>query len=577
VADFETTPATEPVSIRAQMLERLTRYYPRDSRNTNFYKFLSALGDIMTDIDFEVDYTILDNGIDEARVAALYPNFGYVAADLPPRGDLNWGWDDYRFMLKVLTEAWTVYGSTKFGLRRVVQVATGVSPYVFEHYWHAGWILGQFALGATAIVQTGNYIWNSVSLPAVSTYDFEAIWPQQQTRVWACGTDGAAGQIWRSQNAGETWYTMSPPAAVIYYDIHGISPSKTWACGDTAAAAIVVQWHHIFGWSTVLSVPGISFRGIWMRSSQEGWVVGTLGTVYHWSGGTWTLTAIPGPALSLFAVDGTPDGYVYAVGASSKVVRYDPTTLTWSDVSVPGPPQDFRSVSVVDRDTAYACGLTGAVSWTTDGGASWSSTVIPPALDLHGISASSDGQDIRVVGRTGVLYYSQDGGATWGTESYQGSLVDLNGIRMRPNDTMGFICGDNGVLLRRNGQSPGYTLSNGEFLANGELIDGAILESRYGRRNSVDVIVWNVMDYNLLWRFLTEMKPAHVKLFIMFEHPFIMDYYYYDEDFYTGAHRRHLLADVGPGRGTVINGRTYGESMSRVVVNEGELFIPQLP
>lgn len=575
MADFETTPATEPVSLRSLMLERLSTYYPKESRSTNFYRWFLAYADIMTDIDYEVDYTILDNGIDESRASALYPNFGYLST-LPIRGDMGWGWDDYRFMLKVLTEAWTVYGSTKFGFRRVGQVATGVSPYILEHYWYAGWTLGQSALGATVIIQTGDYIWNSVSTPLVAACDFEAIWPQQQTNVWACGARGAVGEIWRSWTAGRNWHDTGPPAAVIYYDVHGVSPFNTWACGHTAAAAVVVHWHHVLGWNTVLTHPGISFRGIWMRVPQEGWVVGTLGVVYHWSGGTWTLTAIPGPALSLFAVHGTQSGYAYAVGTGSKVIRYNPTTTTWSDVSVPGPPRDFRSVCVIDANTAYVCGLGGVVCWTTNGGASWTVTTMLPVLDLYGIWASSDGQVIRTVGRTGGFYYSANGGTTWTTETYQGSGVDLNGIRMRPNDTMGYICGDDGVLLRRNGQSPGYTLVNGEVLANGELIDGAILESRYGRRNSVDVVVWNVMDYNLLWRFLNEMKPAHVKLFLMFEHPFIMDYYYYDYDFYTGAHSRYLLADIGPGRGIVVNGRAYGESMSRVVVNEEELFIPQL-
>lgn len=573
---FNTTPATDPVELTALMLGRLTPYYPRESRNTNFYRFLSAYGDIMTDIDYEVDYTILDTGVDEAREPALFPNFGYFYT-LPIRGDLIWGWDDYKFMLKVLGEAWTIYGSTAFGMRRVTQVVTGISPMLFEHYRYAGWILGQSALGVTVIVESGDYIWNTVSRPSLAGFDLRGVWPQQQTSLWVCGDDGAAGIVWRSTNAGGTWQDANPPVATIYYGIHGIGPQETWTCGAMAGNGVVDYWHWIDGWTATTVAPGITLRGIWMRTSQDGWVVGDTNTVYHWDGTTWTLTAMPAPVQSLFAVHGLQSGWVYVVGNSSKVVVYDPNTLTWTDCTVAGPVRHFRAVHVIDADTAWVCGLNGVVNWTTDGGATWGATTMAPAVDLNGIWVSADGQDIRITGSGGSLFYSSDGGTTWDTETYQGSGVDLNAIYMRPNDAMGYICGDNGVILRRNGQSPGYILADGTVVANGELIDGIILESRHGRRNSVDAVVWNVMDYDLLWRFLNDMKPAHVKLFLMFEYPFVMDYYYYDPDFYTNTlDQQHLLIDVNSGEGTVVNGRSYGESMSRIVVSEVESYIPQL-
>jgi photosystem II stability/assembly factor-like uncharacterized protein len=578
VAGFETTPAVELVDLRWRMLNSLTEYYPKDARNTNFYKFLSAYADIMTDVDYEIDYTILDTGVDESRAAALYPNYGYFYT-LPIRGDLNWGWDEYRFMLKVLGEAWVLYGSTAFGMRRVTQVATGVSPILLEHYKYAGWILDQFALGATAIVQTGDYVWNSVSGPALSAFNLRDVWPQQQTNVWVCGNEGINGRIWRSQNAGDSWYDTIPPVAAIYYSIHGISQFETWACGETAAGnGVVVHWHHTQGWDSPLTVAGFSLRGIWMHTPNSGWVCGVANRLYHWNGNTWTLRAVPGPAASLYAVHGVINGYVYVVGANSKVIRYNPSLDTWTDISVLGFPRDLYSVCAVDANTAFACGIlgtAGTIVWTTDAGVNWNGIVFP-GQPLRGIWASSDRQEIRAVGDNGVFLYSSDGGVTWATETYQGTGADLHAIYMRPNNTMGYICGNSGVLLRCNGQSPGFTLPNGEFVANGELINGAILESRHGWRNSVDVIVWNIMDYNLLWRFLNEMKPAHVKLFLMFEYPFLMDYYYDYYDFYTGAGGHHFLPDVGVSRGIVVNGRMYGGSMSKICFGEGDLYIPQL-
>ena len=112
---FNTQPAQTSNEIRASMIEHLTEYYPVESKNTSFYFLLSAYSDILSDVDNERYSTILDVGIDEARTAALFPNFGYFYS-LPIRGDLGWDWDDYRFMLKVLGEAWTLYGSTMWGI-----------------------------------------------------------------------------------------------------------------------------------------------------------------------------------------------------------------------------------------------------------------------------------------------------------------------------------------------------------------------------------------------------------------------------------------------------------------------------
>lgn len=582
MASFATSPAADSVAIRADMLDSLTNYYPKESKNTSFYFILSAVADIATDVDDERADTITDVGVDEARSRALFPNFGYWFS-LAKRGDFGWGWDDYTFMLKVLAEAWTLYGSTSWGMRRVVQVATGVSPTILEHYRYAGWLLGQFALGATVIVHTGDYIWNSVSRAAFSTISFWGIWPQQQLNVWTCGSDGANGQIWRSQNAGLSWTDMTPAHGVtIYKDIHGSGSYDTWAVGTTGALGHISHWNDLSGWSSTVIADAWILYGVWMATINDGWAVGspaggTPANIFSWDGVQWSADVSP-TLDTLFAVHGVSSDLVYAVGANSAIFRWNGTL--WSVAATPGVDIpvgiDFWGVHVVDANTIWVCGLNGRVAYTTDGGTSWSSFIMPPGDHLYGIWVSSDGQDVRIVGENGRFFYSSDGGATWGTETYQGTGADLYAIYMRPNETMGYMCGDTGSVLRRNGQSPGFTLGDGTYISNDDIVYGAILESRHGRRNSADIVVWNILDYALLWRFLNEMKPAHVKLFLMLEYPFVMDYYYYDQDFYGDVLGQHVLADVGSEEGIVVNGRLYGDSMSRVVYGEGELNIPQL-
>jgi len=88
--------------------------------------------------------------------------------------------------------------------------------------------------------------------------------------------------------------------------------------------------------------------------------------------------------------------------------------------------------------------------------------------------------------------------------------------------------------------------------------------------------VWSIPDYNLLWRLLNEIKPAHIKLFIIREVPWASGYYYYDNyDSYSGALSRTTFSD-SISYGIVVNGRPYGEFLSRIVSDEAELHIPQL-
>jgi hypothetical protein len=180
------------------------------------------------------------------------------------------------------------------------------------------------------------------------------------------------------------------------------------------------------------------------------------------------------------------------------------------------------------------------------------------------------------VGTGGTFLRSTDFGLSWSLESYQGGSDLLNAIHVQPNGSMGYVCGEGGVLLCSNGQSPGYTLSTGEHLDNDEFVERIILETRRGRRSTIDVIVWNILDYNLLWRFLMEMKAAHIKLYLISEIPFIMDYYYeYDPDFWVGPGGKKGII-LTPHKGLVVNGRRYGNSMSRVVIGLDDLPTPQV-
>jgi hypothetical protein len=655
--EYTTSAAVESVAMREEMLSWLSDYYPKAAKDTNIYKILTAFADILTDVDNEIDLTILDMGIDEARETALYKNFGELF-DINLKSNLYWGWDDYRFYLKVLLEAYMLYGSTAYGMRRVIQVATGISPYILEHYKYAGWILNGNVLGATTVVETGDYTWNSVDNSIFTSYNLYDISAIQMSDVYVCGDDGVKGGIFRNING--TWQDLTPDPTMLATSFYGVSATtkqNVWTCGYNLLNGGLIYRYNIptATWSVSNNDPGNStFRDIWMYNDLIGWTVGEHSSIlYTVDGVTWN-SVIPITVDTFYGVYGFNNQNVYIVG-NNTVIKWD--GIAYNNRS-PAPVQFWRGVYAISANDVWICGLSGWVSHTTDGGVTWNPQQ-PNATtkNLFGIWVSPDGTHIRVCGEDDTVIISIDSGTTWTQETVQCIGSNLQVIDMSSNNTMGYICGSStvgqsGTLLRNNGQSPGFTLPNklfsmdtsyitvlntpgiisststistifttnnyplssnavlnvdiaskqwyiidgdhsykivNEFLelnvytyantvySNGELIYGAILESRYGRRNSIDLVCWNVKDHELVQQSINDMKPAHIKINTIYEYPFLIDYYYdiYYEDVYTGNNIINILPQ-GNETVIVINGRGYGDEMSRITYGTDEVNIPQL-
>jgi len=132
---------------------------------------------------------------------------------------------------------------------------------------------------------------------------------------------------------------------------------------------------------------------------------------------------------------------------------------------------------------------------------------------------------------------------------------------MRPGG-MGYIISDIG-LLRKNGQSPGYTLSDGTHLANGELVNNAFLETGKGRTSTVDISVWLDTDRrSLVQQFLYEVLPAHLVVNYVPESTIGSDVYYGTDqyEYFDGSSR--VVSDLaGTGNPKFCNGRNYRDSL----------------
>ncbi len=183
-----------------------------------------------------------------------------------------------------------------------------------------------------------------------------------------------------------------------------------YALGTTPDAAVVVRTNDGgVTWERVLR-ENLPIYGIYFRSSSEGWIVGSSGTIFSTADGGATWTKRSGETQEdLFSVTGDAAGTIFIVGKAATMLR------------------------------------------STDGGVTWTRCTIPATGDLLGISSVHSGT-LFVLGRNELLK-SEDSGVTWVKHGpYQWQHLSAFAF---VDDDVGFV-GTGPVLQTING---GRTLS----------------------------------------------------------------------------------------------------------------------
>ena len=575
---------TSTATIRERLLTSLSSFYNPDATTTNYYKWFVAIADILAVLNQEVSDTLKDVNIDEitsSRVSRLYPNFGY-GLGLSYRGMFGWDWDDYRFFLKVLAEANTLYATTPYGIRRATQVATEVSPTMLEHYKYGGWILDKNIVGVATKLYTGVYNWNTISQRAIddqniienkNIVDIDCF---KADDVWMC-TD--TGQIYRKLSNRPLQVKTPSMSMQSYNTISCVGNSDVWVGGSQS----IQHWNKFIAiyrddWDYELLNELVNqITDMWFLNTTFGIAVGTNGKIFYRSPQRipiWEAQSSP-TTHNLSAISGTfssinPAYNVWIVGESGIILKWDTPSDRFELVTTCSTNNNLNDVYVVDENTIWICGNNGTLYHTIDRGVSWQSAVFATPIndDFYSISCSADGEKITVIGEDCSVVRSIDAGVTWNNETVQASGVKLRSVIMPFNGSTGYLVGDDGTILLRNNQSPGYTLAD-EKVSNGTIIKEAILESRRGRANTVDLIVWNTKDQVLLESLVNNIKPAHIKIDYMTETKLLQDFYA-GNDYIVDINGSRVLTDLSTD-GTYINGRAYGTKMIRIVSGIDEI------
>jgi hypothetical protein len=222
-----------------------------------------------------------------------------------------------------------------------------------------------------------------------------------ETFWWVGGTGpsdvwmvGEQGRIAHWDGAAFEEHTSGTTATL--WGVWAAGKADAWAVGGTpeggvgAPNDIVLHWDGK-AWSKV-ALPGSSAMGrslykIWGTSSDNLYVVGEYGTIWHKKGADWQLESDPPLASgTLFTVAGSGASEVYAVGGFD-VLRSDGSSWQKVDVSLGNGVNGVASGGAAE---AAIVGF-GGLKQRLEAGAWLDDFTVPPHADLHAVWADGAG------------------------------------------------------------------------------------------------------------------------------------------------------------------------------------------
>lgn len=243
-----------------------------------------------------------------------------------------------------------------------------------------------------------------------------------ETYWWVAGS--SADDVWMvgekgriSHWDGSAFTDHASGVTATLWGVWAAGKADAWAVGGTpeggtaAPNDILLHWDGV-SWSPVVlpgPAKGVSLYKIWGVSSDDLYVVGEAGAIWHKKGATWLFESDPPLASgTLFTVSGSSASEIYAVGGVD-VLRSDGST--WTKVA---------EVMLGNGVNGVACNGPGDVALVGFGGlkqrlvkGAWVDDFeVPPHADLHATWADGSGTFWAVGGN--FIGMSQPGAAREG-------------------------------------------------------------------------------------------------------------------------------------------------------------------
>jgi hypothetical protein len=256
-----------------------------------------------------------------------------------------------------------------------------------------------------------------------------------ETFWWVHGTSGhdvwAVGEKGRIVHwDGSAFTSPASGTTATLFGVWAAAPNDVWAVGGTPSAGTtapndVVLHYDGTAWSPspVPMALGHTFFKVWGAAPDDLYVVGGVGTVWHRTGGAWTLESQTALTVgSLFAVTGSSAREVYAVGGRDILLRGD--AGTWAKLPL----------TLANDVGGVGCAAPGGVVIVGSGGLKerlvagrWiDDTLAQPRSELHGAWADPSGGFWAAGGD--YVTSPRDGGTRYGVLAYYGTQVPTSDL-----------------------------------------------------------------------------------------------------------------------------------------------------
>lgn len=259
-----------------------------------------------------------------------------------------------------------------------------------------------------------------------------SIWGTSATDVWAVG--GPRGNGFDTlvlHFDGAVWHQLEPGGMDTYWWVYGTGPSDVWMVGESGR----ITHYDGSAFKEYPRVTTATLFGVWAASPTDAWAVGGTpegGTaapndlLFHWDGAAWTPSPLP-KALgrTLFKVWGTGSDNLYIVGEAGTV--WHRVGATWTQETAPAH-GTLLTVFGCSASEVYAVGGRDVL---LSNGAAWSAVNVTLVNDVSGVSCAAPGQ-VVIVGSGGakqrlVMGAWQDDFGTVPYTDLHGAWADASG------------------------------------------------------------------------------------------------------------------------------------------------------
>lgn len=210
---------------------------------------------------------------------------------------------------------------------------------------------------------------------------------------------------------------------------------------------------------------GVNFANVWAVDENKVWLVGSNNTVLRTTDGglNWTRIDIPGgdPEADLASISLAGSQNIWISGSLGKIYHSEDEGNTWQVFTLgffsEGLMQGIHAVSKQVIYVAGGIGNIGLIARTLNGGQSWDTIAPPNQYNQHGNwigVKATDANHVVVYGGKSRYTFTTDGGQSWTNDSIAGTGgidgADINCLTMLDDHTWWGAFDFEGIYLTEN-------------------------------------------------------------------------------------------------------------------------------